>query len=205
MRFLLYVSFLMVLCGCTRIYRNLAPATGTREDVEKFRPAFKTTLYKAQVNVIGKYLSGLLIVKEMPDSTIRMLFSNEIGLKLFDFEFSLDGKFKVYYVIKEMDRGPVIRTLRKDFELVMIRPRNIDHLMVKEDSVHVYFIFPDRAGFYSYLTNRSRTRLLEMQRASKKKVVVQAFLYEGSTGRPDSIAIVHRNFNMNITLKRIKQ
>jgi hypothetical protein len=108
-------------------------------------------------------------------------------------------------VISEMDRGPVIRTLRKDFELLMMRPSGLERLTVKTDRSRYYYIFPDRNGYFIYLTNAERTALFEMQRASRKKVVVQAFVHDENNGKPDSIAILHRNFNMNITLKRIKQ
>ena len=69
-----------------------------------------------EVDVIGKYLSGLLLLKTMPDSSIRMVFSNEMGFKFFDFEFTPGGGFKVNYIIKKMDRRPVIKTLRQDFD-----------------------------------------------------------------------------------------
>ena len=39
-------------------------------------------------NVVGNHLSGLLLIKKMPDSSTRMVFSNEMGLGFFDFEFA---------------------------------------------------------------------------------------------------------------------
>ena len=80
MKYLLFISLLLIFSGCNRVYKNLAVAEGRVEDLNKFRHVFKTALYKARVNVIGRYLSGLLMVKEMPDSTVRLLFSSEMGL-----------------------------------------------------------------------------------------------------------------------------
>ncbi|HQY12763.1 MAG TPA: hypothetical protein PK133_11145, partial [Ferruginibacter sp.] len=78
------------------------------------------TLYSTTVDVSGNHLSGLLLVKKMPDSSTRMVFSSEMGLSFFDFEFSADGNFKVYSIIKKMNRKAVIKTLRHDFELVLM-------------------------------------------------------------------------------------
>ncbi|HTF29872.1 MAG TPA: hypothetical protein VK625_13555 [Flavitalea sp.] len=205
MKYLLFISLVLMLSGCNRVYKNLAAAEGRVEDLNKFRPAFTTALYKARVNVISHYLSGLLMVKEMPDSTIRLLFSSEMGLKFFDFEFGKQGAFKVHYIIREMNRKPVIRTLRKDFELVMIRPGNEDRLTVKSDSSGLYYIFPNDKGYYTYLTASDGSRLRSMHRASKKRVIAEALVYQQVPGQPDSISIRHTTFTMDIKLNKIKR
>ena len=120
MRCLLFSSVLFVLAGCASVYKHLQPAAGDPAALQKFRPSFSVALYKAGIDVVGNHLSGLLLIKKMPDSSMRLVFSNEIGVKFFDFEFSADGRFKVFSIIKQMDKKAVIKTLRKDFELVMM-------------------------------------------------------------------------------------
>src|SRR3978361_803813 len=117
MRHLLLSSCLFVLVGCSSVYKNLQPATGNINYIQKFKPNFKNALYKAEIDVVGHHLSGLLLIKTLPDSTIRMVFSTEMGYKFFDFAFSPDGDFKVFYVVKQMNKNAVIKTLKKDFEL----------------------------------------------------------------------------------------
>ena len=73
--------------ACTNEYKSLPAATGDAACVEKFRPDFTAQLYKANIAVSGKSLSGLLLVKKMPDSSTRLLFSTETGFKFFDFSF----------------------------------------------------------------------------------------------------------------------
>ncbi len=36
---------------------------------------------------------------------------------------------QVYYIVSQMDKKPVIKTLRKDFELVLMRHLNADRLI----------------------------------------------------------------------------
>src|SRR5882757_3286583 len=148
MRCLLLISCLIIQTGCVSVYKNLQDTTGDITSIQKFRPVITTALYKIDVNVIGKYLSGLLLLKTMPDSSIRMVFSNEMGFKFFDFEFSPGGRFKVNYIIKKMDRRPVIRTLRQDFELVLMNSLNPSTATVRKDSSFVYYVFPQSKGYY---------------------------------------------------------
>ena len=92
MRFLILSSNLFILWGCGTAYKNLQATTGNVASLQQFKPVFASALYKADIDVIGNHLSGLLLIKKMPDSTTRMVFSNEIGFKFFDFEFSPDGR-----------------------------------------------------------------------------------------------------------------
>ena len=89
MRYLLLSSFLVLLLGCSSAYKHLKVTKANVTDLQKFKPEFKIALYKANVNVAGNYLSGLLLIKKMPDSSMRLVFSNEIGFKFFDLIFLL--------------------------------------------------------------------------------------------------------------------
>jgi starvation-inducible outer membrane lipoprotein len=64
MRFLLLSSCLLMLAGCSSVYKNLKPAEGNLRDIKKFAPDFSNVLYKTEVDVIGgHHLSGLLLIK----------------------------------------------------------------------------------------------------------------------------------------------
>lgn len=205
MRFLLLSSALLVMPGCSSVYKNLQPAQGDARNIQKFRPRFTVALYKTQVFVTSHYLSGLLLIKTMPDSSIRMVFSNEMGLKFFDFEFLPDGRFKVYSIIKQMDKKPVIITLRKDFELILMRQESKGKPYMLKDDAHLYYVFPQVKGFNYYITDKKGDGLVRMQRSSKRKPVVEAIMRNYLHGIPDTIGIEHKNFKFTISLKRIPQ
>ena len=205
MRYLLLNSCLLLLLSCAGVHKNLQNETGDVNSIQKFKPAFAVALYKTEVNVTGKYLSGLLLMKQMPDSSLRIVFSNEMGFKFFDFAFLPDGSFKVFSIIKQMDKKAVITTLRKDFELVLMRGLDPTTGFIRSDSQYVFHIFPREKGFYHYITNKKGDELIRMERASKKKVVVEAITTKYEGGIPDSIGISHKNFNFTIGLKRIVQ
>jgi|SRR6186713_1029359 len=205
MRYLLLISCLIIHAGCTSVYKDLQHTTGDIHRIDRFRPVITTALYKIEVNVIGKYLSGLLLLKKMPDSSVRMVFSNEMGFKFFDFEFAADGAFKVNYIIPQMNKKPVITTLRKDFELVLMRSLDSATAYIRKDSQFLYYVFPQTKGFYYYITNPAGDQLVRMERASRRKPVVQVIMKNYSHGTPDTIGITHKNFNFTIGLKKIER
>jgi len=205
MRYLLLSSCLFILTGCSSVYKNLQPATGNINYIEKFRPDFKSALYKAEIDVITHHLSGLLLIKTLPDSSIRMVFSNEMGIKFFDFEFRPGGGFKVFYIVQQMNKKPVIKTLKKDFELILLPDKNEQAAYLRKDDHSLYYIFPKQKGSFCYITNLDGTEMTTMEISSPHKPIVNAIMKNYINGIPDTIGISHKNFTFNIGLKRIER
>lgn len=191
------------MAGCSSAYRHLQATPGDAANLQKFKPAFSVALYKAAVDVAGNHLSGLLMIKKMPDSSRRLVFSNEIGFKFFDFEFSNNGGFKVFSIIKQMDKKAVINTLRKDFELLMMEKIDSKDVLIRKDGSLVYYTFPAEMGYNHYITNQTGDELVRLERSSKRKPVMQAIMKNYVAGIPDTIGITHNNFNFTIGLKRL--
>ncbi len=203
--YLILNSCLAALLGCSPLHKQMQSANADVQLVQKFKPAFGVGLYSTTVDVSGNHLSGLLLVKKMPDSSTRMVFSSEMGLGFFDFEFGADGNFKVYSIIKKMNRKAVIKTLRHDFELVLMNRLDHSNASVRSREGQLYFIFPQEKGYNYYITNESGTELLRMERASNKKVIVEAVMKNYRNGIPDTIGISHKTFEFNIGLKRLER
>ena len=172
---------------------------------QQFKPVFSVALYKAEINVTGNYLSGLLLIKKMPDSSTRMLFSNEMGFKFFDFEFSGKGDFKIHYILEKMNRKAVIKTLRRDFELVLMEPLETRDAFIAVKDQLVYYGFPQAKGINYYITDITGKELIRMERASKRKAIVTVIAKNYINHLPDSIGITHHNFHFTIGLKKIER
>jgi len=203
--YLILSSCLPVVFACTPVHQQMQSSAAHASVLQQFRPAFTVALYNTTVDVVGNHLSGLLLVKKMPDSSTRMVFSNEMGFTFFDFEFAADGGFKVYSIIKKLDKRSVIKTLRNDLELVLMNNLDSNKATVKTKDGLVYFIFPQTKGFNYYITNQSGDELLRMERASNKKTIVEAVMKNYIAGIPDTIGISHKTFVFNIGLKRIER
>ncbi|MBC7887760.1 MAG: hypothetical protein H7Z13_07705 [Ferruginibacter sp.] len=203
MRYLLLSSCVVVLLGCSSAYKHLQVTPGDARNLQQFKPVFPVALYKASIDVVGNHLSGLLIIKRMPDRSTRMVFSNEIGFKFFDFQFLPGGGFKVFSIVDQINKKALIKTLRQDFELIMMyRTDSADALIRKNDSL-LYYTFHPPNGYYHYITSLPGDQLVRMERSSKRKIIMEAIMKNYIKGIPDTIGITHKNFNFTIGLKRI--
>ena len=206
MRYLLLSSWLLVLFGCSPVYKKMQAVNGNAGALQKFKPVFSVALYNIKADVVGNHLSGLLLIKKMPDSSTRMVFSNEMGFKFFDFEFASNGNFKVYSIIKQINKKPVLKTLRKDFELILMERLDSAVVSIRRNSNGLlYYVFPQTSGYYYYITDSTGNSLVRMERASKRKTVVEATMENYINGIPDSISVVHKKFSFTIGLKRIER
>lgn len=205
MRYLISGSLIVFLLSCTSIYKGFKTVQADPVQLQTFKPVYHVALYKAGIDVVGNHLSGLLLFKKMPDSSTRIVFTSETGFSFFDFEFAADGTFKVHNIFKKMNRKAVIKTLRKDFELVLMNRLDNADVMVKSNDGMLYFIYPQSKGFYHYITDSTGRQLIRMERASKSKPVTQAVMTNYSNGMPDSISISHTKFEFNIGLKKIER
>jgi len=205
MHYLLLSSCLLFFPACSSVYRGIKKAKTDPGCLLQFKPVFTKALYNTTVDVVGKHLSGLLLVKAMPDSSTRLVFSNEMGFKYFDFEFSAAGIFRVYYILPQMDKAAVLTTLRKDFELLLMQHLDTGKaFLLKKDGLF-YYGFPQSKGNNYYITDSTCRQLIRLERASKRKPVVIAVMQNYTDGMPDSIGISHTNFNFTIGLKKLKQ
>lgn len=203
--YLILSSGLLLISGCSPAHKQMQSATADVNVLRKFKPNFSVALYNTTVDVVGNHLSGLLLIKKMPDSSTRMVFSNEMGVGFFDFEFKDDGDFKVYSIMKKLNKKSVIKTLRHDFELILMNKIGNSKATVKTNGGLTYFIFPQTKGFNYYITNQSGSELVRMERASNKKPIVEAVMKNYVNGVPDTIGISHKTFEFNIGLKKIER
>lgn len=203
--YLILSSCLLIILSCSPAHQQMQTASADVNLLQKFKPAFTVALYNTTVDVVGNHLSGLLLIKKMPDSSTRLVFSNEMGFSFFDFEFAADGKFKVYSITKQMNKKSVIKTLQHDFELILMNNLDNSKASVQSKDGLTYFVFPQTKGFNYYITNQSGNNLVRMERASNKKTFVEAVMKNYVGGIPDTIGISHKTFEFNIGLKRIER
>lgn len=204
MRYLLLSSLLFLVTGCTSSYKNLRKSESPACELTPYRPVFHTALYDASIDVIGKHLSGLLLIKQMPDSTLRTVFSNEMGLTYFDFEFGSGDRFAVRSILKQMNKKAVISALRKDFELMLMRKLDKPESVLRDEH-YLYLVYPDGKENNYAIFDTTCSRLVKLQSASHRKPKVDVNLMDYRKGIPDSIGIVHHNFSFTIALKRLER
>jgi hypothetical protein len=200
MRFLLF-SFSLVLASCASEYKGLRPRPFDQSCLEKIKPKLlHTQLYDASIEVMGKHISGLLLVKTLDTGEKRVVFTNEAGVKFLDFGWSKDEIVHTYFVMKQLDKKAVIDLLRRDFELLIgyfyQHPRWTGF---ETDSEHFMSTTFRNDRFY-LVTDKQCTKFVRAELGSKRKRLV-SIEYPDS----DNVLIKHYTFNMQINLKTIER
>ncbi len=203
MRYLLVISFIIISIGCSKSpYSSLQKSDADKLCIAKFKPLFTSILYNTKIDVVGKHLSGLLLFKTMPDSSIRVVFTNEMGAKLFDFEYRNSG-FKSLYCISQLNKKIVIRQLKEDIGYLIMDAINFSSASVKQNNNQLYFEFANKKTKTYYITDDNCLKLLRIENVSKNKKKIVIDLGDYKSGMPDSVNIAHQLFQFNISLKQI--
>ncbi len=184
-------------------YSHLKSIAGDVNCIRNFAPRFSNTLYSASIDVTTHHFSGILFFKLMPDSSTRVVFTNEMGVKFFDFAFTKNNEFIRYYVMAKMDKKIIVKALRNDLELVILH-QDLSKALLLTDSVYYYTAIPTKKGNNYYITDHC-SKLIRIEKSSKIKPVVEVQMLNYKAGVPDSIDIEHKNFKFNIELKRIEK
>lgn len=202
-RNLLFSSILFLVCSCAPpVYNGLADATEQNGCIDRFIPDSSKALYNTQVNVAGKHLSGLLIIKPMPGNITHTVFTSETGITYFDFEFS-ENDFRVVYCMPKLNKKAVIGLLKTDFGMLLRHQMKRTPDLAKADSTRLYFGFSDHKNTTWYITDKECKQLKSIEHTvrSKKKIIVNLMM--AGTQLPDSVYIDHQTFNFNISLNKI--
>lgn len=196
-KFLLFISFLGL---------SFQQAAGQQKNnldgcLNSSVPKFNSELYATSIDVVGHHLSGLLLIKTMPDSSQRVVFTNESGISFFDFEWNANG-FKAHHVMKKLNRKIIVNALRKDIELVVFPAVLKKTFGVSLNESNVF----NGSRKKESLKSKASERCLSIESTEvfgKKSKLVDCRFFPRDKNIPDSVAIAHHNFNMNIALKRI--
>ncbi|MBX2968011.1 MAG: hypothetical protein KF803_01455 [Cyclobacteriaceae bacterium] len=203
MKYFLFSVYFIFLSACASYYKNLQPVAIDTTCIDAIKPqGIASAWFSTSVDVMNKHISGLLLIKEMPDQSQRIVFTNEVGVTFFDFEFDPDGRFEVKKIISQLNRKPIIETLRKDFSLLMGLPFK-DTLQAWQHNGKLYFGTEVQSEKYYFVASDGCITVESVEIGSKRKKKV-SITYEGEDIRnPESVLITHFTFNMTLKLKRI--
>lgn len=204
MKYLHFSIFVLALSACSSYYKNIQSVKTASGCAEQSRPQrIATSWFDTSIDVVGKHLSGIMLIKEMPDGSSRIVFTNESGLTIFDFEFDTTGKFAVRKIISQLDKKPVIQTLRKDFSLLLGIPFQ-GELQQWEMNQETYLGVVEGKEKIYYVVTPACIPMKRFEIGSRRKRKV-SITFEGTDARlPQRIVISHFTFDMTIALKKIE-
>jgi hypothetical protein len=164
-----------------------------------------TSWYQASIDVANKHLSGLLLIKNMPDSSQRVVFTSEAGVTFFDFGFKSPEKFTVHAIIKKLDRKPVIKTLQKDFELILGEPFARGGLQSWKTQDETFFGVTSKKETAYFITDKDCSSLRRLELGTKSKIKVSIEIKGAGYPLPDMLNITHYTFPLQIRLTRFQK
>jgi len=218
MRFFLYVSLLLSLYSCSgRPYKELRPG-GERviKAYSGLQPGFDKELYRCVVD--GKFLlkkfhvSGILYLKSFSDTAVRVVFQGEMGNTFFDFGWDHKDSFIVYSIMPQMNKPALIRTLRKDFELLLMKGLSAEYEVYEDGAENTWIRYALQSagqtgrGYAYYRLNREQDKLAGIENADdKRKVVIMDMTPPVTLGTlPDTMIIRHLRAHFTIDMRKIQ-
>jgi len=202
MRFLLSsLVFLQLACGSYPKKQNFEEVT--TEKVEIINPYFSDSIqdyvYKADIKVFKNSFSGIFIVKKLGEKHHRIVFTTEMGNKLFDFEF-LQENFKINYILPEMNKKVLINVLKRDF-FALIEEKPFSAKTYSKGDLRMNQADLLAKKHYYLFENGILNKIVRVGKG-KEKVT---FLLSGINDNiVNGIQIKHHNIKLEIYLKRLK-
>lgn len=197
-------SVCLILVGCKSHYSGLKPTTSSDQCISKYGKAdFESGWFSAAVDVYGKRITGLLLVKRSDDGSFRTVFTNEAGVTFFDFYFGTNGSFEVKKVASQLDRKPVINTLKNDFLLLTGLAFQNGQFNTWSDGESLFYGVRQKSGTAYFITSAECASLHRLESGSRKPFV--SITFEGDRYNPASVSIRHLTFDMTISLKKLER
>lgn len=161
-------------------------------------------LYKMSMEIQSYAFDGLIFLKKVNDSTLRLVMNPAVGPKILDMELFPAG-YRVIYAFPKLNRKRVLRTFYEDFGalggvLAWNRPPRVAQSgTIKE---YTYSLGKKRDIVYTVDPATGRN-LSGRMRKGRKTLTEFSYAYLAGNAMPISAILGHKNFRMKITLERI--
>lgn len=171
-----------------------------------FGENFNSFLFKTNITVYGKDFSGLLITKQMSPEDYRVIFTTELGMKLFDFEFK-DTSFTLHYCVPQFNKPKLLKTIQEDIKILLMNDIKGKTFEKLSDPTGTSVIYRAKEGkmFNYYFVEKTTNQLSKIEHSKKhvKKIIFTFNNYQNDF--PSAIVIKHYNIKLKIELNLLKK
>jgi hypothetical protein len=124
---------------------------------------FQKGLYRTTLDISRHHLTGFIFIKKTSDSTYRILFSNDFGMQIFDFEF-LENKFIVHYCFPSLDKKSLLELLDNDFRMLLYPDHGIQKITQdrSENKEEISFKIKAKTGKWNYRISSASRKILSI-------------------------------------------
>ncbi len=163
-------------------------------------------LFKASIDAFNNHFTGLMIVKPLTEEDYRIIFINELGIKIFDLEIFGTGDHKVHYCIEYLDKKLIIKTLKNDLSLMLNnqKSRILGEMQNKKSGIRVYKT-RDKKGIKYLVVNDTTARVERIVRKDGLSKSANTSFFSSNGVELDSVRIAHKNIKLDIHLSKINE
>ncbi len=158
-------------------------------------------VYKAQIEIYGNDLSGILIIKKIGKKH-RVVLTSDFGNKLMDFEIS-EVDFKINYIIPDLDKGIVKRFIENDFRMLLRTKYPVNQSFENENS-EIFVTTENRKKYFLFFNKNNNLLTKIIYTNSGKEKINFSFEAKNPIFAHD-FEITHKDVKINIKLFEITQ
>ncbi|GEQ85240.1 hypothetical protein ULMS_07480 [Patiriisocius marinistellae] len=205
MRYLLSSVLLFAVFSCSpKILKGLEEQPSEISQITNpyFADTAQDYVYKAKIDVYGKYFGGILIIKKVNDTSHRVVFTTEFGSKLFDFLYE-GNTFTKKFIVPDLDRNIIVNTLQKDFKILITEKVDVQSEYISEIPEILYKTeFGNRYNYYGFSDEKKLVVILNASK-SKEKII---FTFQRTNNEViKKLRIQHLNIKLNIDLEYLNK
>lgn len=181
MRSSLFSKYLLFLFLCTGIsLLTMGQTNGTIPEqvtykTSIFDSSFTKVLYKGSLDISKHHLTGLFFLKRISDNSVRIVFSNELGMNYFDLELKGD-KLIIHSCFPSLKRNSLLHLIENDFRLLMVPDTTIKRMkrsQSKDLELIVFRVKSARGSFlYSYPKGSGKICCIQTMRSIIGKTIL---------------------------------
>jgi len=174
MRYFLFVNLLFISLLIRPVSSPASPDGGfmASDTIRNWDPVFENDfqkgLYRTSLDISKTHLTGFIFIKKISDTSYRIMFSNDFGMQIFDFEFS-ENEFIVHYSFPSLDRKSLLKLLNNDFRILLFPYQEIKKITQdkSENKEELSFKIKARTGKWSYRISSSSRKILSIRSIGK--------------------------------------
>lgn len=122
--FLLLSSTVLFITACSynSLHRAKTSSTQTLSSaiIKPVIPEDRTSVkYKAEIDVLSKHFTGIIVLKQTDDQTKHLVFVTELGMRMFDFIIRADT-VKADFVFEALNKPAFVSALTTNFRDILL-------------------------------------------------------------------------------------
>jgi len=199
-RFLI-ISLLLIVCNSCALKTTEGLRAVEVTNAEVANPYFSNTdidyVYKAKIEIYGKYVGGILIIKKVEEDSHRVVLTTEFGNKIFDFLYKGDS-FTKNFVLEDLDKKIIVNTLQRDFKLLISERSKVEEQFATKGQQIYKSKSNNRFNFYFF--DEKSVILKRIIQTSKRKEKVEIVFTSKRNDLAQKIRINHSNIKLKIDL-----